>query len=192
MPVLEALRTARLAVAKVIIAENAGGPATDEIAYEARRRGVEVRYATTARIKLLAGNGRHDQGVVADVTAPRMARLDDFLGRRGAHPTTVLLLDGVTNPANVGMILHATTAREAAWLLREQGLTLYGLAAGAKHSIFGTQLSPRSALVLGGQIQGVTIPTDTQLRIPMRNQVESLNVAVTASIVAFEVARRSG
>jgi 23S rRNA (guanosine2251-2'-O)-methyltransferase len=46
--------------------------------------------------------------------------------------------------------------------------------------------------VLGGETQGPTVLTDAQLRIPMRNPVESLNVAVAASIVAFELSRRRG
>jgi len=58
-------------------------------------------------------SGRHDQGVVADVVAPRMTALDDRLeelGRRPDEPAHVLVLDGVTNPANVGMVLRSATA----------------------------------------------------------------------------------
>ncbi|MGH3793163.1 MAG: TrmH family RNA methyltransferase [Pseudonocardiaceae bacterium] len=53
-------------------------------------------------------------------------------------------------------------------------------------------MAQRAALVLGGETYGSTISTDAQLRIPMRNHVESLNVAVAASIVAFELSRRRG
>jgi 23S rRNA (guanosine2251-2'-O)-methyltransferase len=55
----------------------------------------------------LAGNGKQDQGVLADVVAPRMRRLVDALADR---PARVLVLDGVTTPANVGMILRTATA----------------------------------------------------------------------------------
>ncbi|MGH3717966.1 MAG: TrmH family RNA methyltransferase [Pseudonocardiaceae bacterium] len=229
MPVLEALQKRDLDVAKVIIADNAHGRAVDQIVAEARRRDVEVQYTSPARIKRLAGNGKQDQGVVADITAPRMARLDDYLAQRGDRRTTLFLLDGVTNPSNVGMILRSATAAgidgvilprlgsphvgplvikasagvafeasilnspsaaDAASVLRKRGFTVYGLTATAKRSIFQTDLAPRSALVLGGETNGSTISPDARLRIPMRNQVESLNVAVAASIVAFELSRR--
>ena len=62
------------------------------------------------RVKLLAGNGRHDQGVIADVVATEMSSLRSYLERRGDVPDQLLLLDGITTPANVGMILRSATA----------------------------------------------------------------------------------
>ncbi|RJQ80967.1 RNA methyltransferase [Pseudonocardiaceae bacterium YIM PH 21723] len=107
-PVLEALADDALAVDKVILADNAGGPAAKEILSAARRRGVEVQRASAQRVKVLAGNGRHDQGVLADVVAPRMLPLVNALA--DSPPDTLLLLDGITTPGNVGMILRSATA----------------------------------------------------------------------------------
>ncbi|XGP78941.1 RNA methyltransferase [Actinokineospora auranticolor] len=107
-PVLEALADTRLSVDKVVLADNAHGPAAREILDAARARGVPVQRATPHRVKVLAGNGKQDQGVLADVVAPRMRRLTDALA--GKRPSTVLLLDGITTPANVGMILRTATA----------------------------------------------------------------------------------
>jgi 23S rRNA (guanosine2251-2'-O)-methyltransferase len=59
-------------------------------------------------VKVLAGNGKQDQGVLADVVAPRMRRLSDALA--DGSLSSVLLLDGITTPANVGMILRTATA----------------------------------------------------------------------------------
>src|SRR5439155_12763044 len=107
-PVLEALRDGRLDVDKIVVATDAGRSVSDVVA-EARRRGVRVEHASPTRVKYLAGNGRHDQGIVADVVAPRMRPLPDWLdGVRGR--SAVFVLDGVTNPANVGMILRTATA----------------------------------------------------------------------------------
>ncbi|KAA2260956.1 RNA methyltransferase [Solihabitans fulvus] len=108
-PVLEALDDPDLAVDKVLLADNARGPAAREILEAADRRGVEVRRATAQRVKVLAGNGRHDQGVLADVVAPRMRPLSAALDE-DVPPRGVLLLDGITTPANVGMILRTATA----------------------------------------------------------------------------------
>ena len=108
-PVLEVLADPALTVDKVMLADTARGPAASEIIHAARGRGVDVLRASAHRVKVLAGNGKQDQGVLADVVAPRMGPLDLALSGRRA-PRSVLLLDGITTPANVGMILRAATA----------------------------------------------------------------------------------
>src|SRR3954452_16448595 len=108
-PVLEALDDRALRVDKVILADGLRGGPVREILDAARDRGVPVQRASAHRVKVLAGNGRHDQGVLADVVAPRMAPVDDFLDDL-VGPAAVLVLDRVTNPANVGMILRSATA----------------------------------------------------------------------------------
>lgn len=108
-PVLEALTDPALSVDKVIVAEQARGATLQEILDAAAGRGVPVQRVSAHRVKVLAGNGRHDQGVLADVVAPRMRPLDGALQQlRG--PAAVLVLDAITNPANVGMILRTATA----------------------------------------------------------------------------------
>lgn len=107
-PVIEVLDDYSLTVDKVVLAEGARGHGVGEILGLARDRGVPVQRASAERVKKLAGNGRQDQGVFADVVAPRMRPLVDALD----DPTLrrVLLLDGITTPANVGMILRTATA----------------------------------------------------------------------------------
>ena len=228
-PVLEALNDPSLSVAKVIVADNATGHSLDDILKAADRYGTPVERATANRVKWLAGNGRHDQGVVADVDAPRMTPLKAFLEARGTKPTKIFLLDGVTNPGNVGMILrtatgagidgvilpragtphvgplvikasagvafqapivNVATAAGAVDLLRASGYRIYGLSARSRQSLFTADLSPRSAFVLGGETNGISVSTDDDLRIPLHAGVESLNVAVAAAVVAFEVTNR--
>ena len=107
-PVIEVLDDPSLVVDKVVLAEGVRGHGIGEIIGLARDRGVPLERASAERVKKLAGNGRQDQGVFADVVAPRMRplvdALDDVALRR------VLLLDGITTPANVGMILRTATA----------------------------------------------------------------------------------
>lgn len=107
-PVHEALLDPDLEVDKVVIAESAHGPGIREIQQAARRRGLTVQRASAERVKKLAGNGRQDQGVFADVVAPRMLPLDVALA--GGRLRRVIVLDGITTPANVGMILRTATA----------------------------------------------------------------------------------
>lgn len=108
-PVLAALADDTLTVDKVLIAEAERGPTIRDIERSARARDVVVQRVSAQRIKLLAGNGKHDNGVLADVVAPRMRTLDHALTSNDP-PATVLLLDGVRTPANVGMILRTATA----------------------------------------------------------------------------------
>ncbi len=108
-PVLEALIDPALTIDKVIIAEHARGDTVQEITDAAAHRRVPVQRVSAHRVKVLAGNGRHDQGVLADVVAPRMRALDGALNQLGSH-AAVLVLDAITNPANVGMILRTATA----------------------------------------------------------------------------------
>ncbi|RSM49642.1 RNA methyltransferase [Amycolatopsis balhimycina DSM 5908] len=108
-PVLEALADDGLRVDKVILADTARGPGAAEIQRAAQAAGVPVQRASAHRVKVLAGNGKQDQGVLADVVAPRMRALDAALADR-RPPSRVLLLDGITTPANVGMILRTATA----------------------------------------------------------------------------------
>jgi 23S rRNA (guanosine2251-2'-O)-methyltransferase len=110
MPVLEVLQDRNLQVDKLIVADNAQGENLDRILGLARRRGIPVRSASPQRVKLLAGNGKQDQGILADVVAPQMRTLPEFLDAAGPGRCQVLVLDGVNNPANVGMIIRTATA----------------------------------------------------------------------------------
>lgn len=107
-PVHEVLLDEGLGVDKVVIADGARGGAIREIEQAAHRRGVPVQRASAERVKKLAGNGRQDQGVFADVVAPRMRPLEIALADDGL--ASVLVLDGITTPANVGMIIRSATA----------------------------------------------------------------------------------
>ena len=76
-PVLEALADDRLDVDKVVLADTARGPAAREILDAAPGAGSPSPGQRAQRVKVLAGNGKQDQGVLADVVAPRMRRLVD-------------------------------------------------------------------------------------------------------------------
>jgi 23S rRNA (guanosine2251-2'-O)-methyltransferase len=158
-----------------------------------------------------------------------MTPLEEFVRTRGKRPTNVFLLDGVTNPGNVGMILrtatgagfdgvilpragtphvgplvikasagiafqapivNTSTAKAAVDLLRSAGYHVYGLSARSPESLFKAELAPRAVYVLGGETNGITVSTDSDLQIPLHAGVESLNVAVAAAVVAFEVTNR--
>jgi 23S rRNA (guanosine2251-2'-O)-methyltransferase len=235
-PVMEALDDPSLDVDKVVLAANARDRSADEILRKAAERGVPVRREPPAFVTRLSGSGRHDQGVVADVRAPRMAALEGFLADLppgSGDPVGVLVLDGVTTPANVGMvlrtataagmdgivlprrgtasvgplvikasagvafrapILNCATAELALEALGEAGFTIFGLEAGAGQTVFDAAYPPRCAFVIGGETAGVSPEARPWVHdwvsIPMAAEVESLNAAAAATVVAFELARR--
>jgi 23S rRNA (guanosine2251-2'-O)-methyltransferase len=109
MPVLEALLDEHTAIEKVVVARTAQGEVVDRIVALARHRGVSVERADARQVTHLSRNGRHDQGVVIDIVSPGLVEIDEWLATRGG-PLSLLLLDGLTNPANVGMIIRTWVA----------------------------------------------------------------------------------
>ena len=88
-PVLEALGDPGLPIDKIVLATTASA---QEIVQAAEARGVPVVREPPEFVTRLSGNGRHDQGVVADVRAPAMRsvhaflqELEDLLVRRETH-----------------------------------------------------------------------------------------------------------
>tara|TARA_R100000687_G_scaffold82135_1_gene80610 strand:+ start:2605 stop:3384 length:780 start_codon:yes stop_codon:yes gene_type:complete len=73
--------------------------------------------------------------------------------------------------------------------LREAGSEVYGLSSHASASVFAQGTPGPAVYVLGNETEGLSASLGrlctSQLRIPMHNGVESLNVAVTAAIIAF-------
>lgn len=109
MPVLEALEDPAVDVEKVFIADNVTGRNARHILRAAKARGVEVRRATVSLVNRISRNARQAQGVAADVRAPRMGAIEDMLPGVG-DTATAFLLDGITTPGNVGMIIRSATA----------------------------------------------------------------------------------
>jgi 23S rRNA (guanosine2251-2'-O)-methyltransferase len=99
-PVIEAIRSHPARVHYVGVARDHGGKAGRVLA-EAKKAGVAVRMMAAEQIERMAGRGVHN-GVVADVSQGGYADFDE------AIETTefVLILDGITDPQNLGAILR--------------------------------------------------------------------------------------
>lgn len=77
--------------------------------------------------------------------------------------------------------------------LKREGYWVYGLAARAPRGLFGHELAEKTVFVLGNESNGIR-PTvqaalDESLSIPVAEGVDSLNVAVTTALCAFEAVR---
>ncbi len=72
---------------------------------------------------------------------------------------------------------------------RDHGMEICTLDAGARESLFEFRPAGHCIYVLGNETDGVSADiaamADRELSIPMANGVESLNVAVTAGLIAY-------
>ena len=108
---LEAVRSGR--AIDVLVAETARStPALREVVEAAGAAGVPVRSVDDDRIDSMAGGERH-QGVIARIKLPRP--LDESaLGRHAwSEDAIAVVLDGVTDPHNIGAVARSAEAAGA-------------------------------------------------------------------------------
>lgn len=228
-PVLEALQQLGLEVYKVHLADsNKPGGIVDDILRIAESRAVPVAYHDKQALSRISRNGKQDQGVAADVRLKAMTDLEGFLHRQNNKPFSVIALDRITNPQNLGMIIRSIAASgvdglllpakgcaplsplvikasagaifkapiirceslaNALPVLRDHGSNIVALSSYAQQSLFDYNADSSTVFVLGNETDGVSKEIQalatTALKIPMHNGVESLNVAITAALIAF-------
>ncbi|MEE8308238.1 MAG: 23S rRNA (guanosine(2251)-2'-O)-methyltransferase RlmB [Gammaproteobacteria bacterium] len=113
---------------------------------------------------------------------------------RAARLTAVVAKTASGAAYSVPLIRVTNLARSLRWL-GDNGVRRVGFADGAEHDLYGLDLEPPVALVLGSEAEGLRRLTaescDVLAAIPMHGSVASLNVAVAAGVALFE-ARRQG
>lgn len=228
-PVLEALEDGDIPCYRLHLAEsNQAGGIIAQIMKLAEVRGVEIKFHSRQALSRISRNGKQDQGVAADLACPHHLLLEDFLANPPTDNYSLIALDGVTNPQNLGMIIRSVTASpchglllpaqgiaaisplvikasagtlfksrlihcdnlaEALKALKQQGATCCALSSDGEQTLSGFRPKTPVVYVLGNETEGVSKTVNdcctTRLRIPMHNGVESLNVAVTAALLAF-------
>lgn len=101
-PVLEAIRSRPRQVHWVAVSREHSGK-VDRIVNAANDAGIALRLLSSSQIDKLAGRGVHN-GVVADVVDSAYADFDEVIADE--KTSFVLILDGITDPQNLGAILR--------------------------------------------------------------------------------------
>ena len=128
-------------------------------------------------------------------------RTCDAVGAHGVVRQTrhAAPLTGVTSKASAGAVAHVKIAdvvnvARAVEELTEAGIWTVGLAGDASEAYDKMDFSLPTALVLGSEGTGlrrlVRERCDMLASIPMKGQVDSLNVSVAAGVVLFEALRQ--
>lgn len=147
-PVIARLRAHPDSVREILVHARRDDPRLRELAALAERNGVRVVAVDDRRLDALSDGARH-QGVVARVAARESGvdPLDLLAGKR--QPAFLLLLDGVTDPHNLGACLRTADAMGADGVVvpkdRSAGLT------------------PTAAKVASGAAETVPVVTVTNL-----------------------------
>jgi 23S rRNA (guanosine2251-2'-O)-methyltransferase len=230
-PVLEALQDNSLDIYRLHLADsNKTGGIIDQITQLAESRNIEIQWHDRKALSRISRNSKQDQGVAADIQVAQHQSIEQFLQQAGSGKAfTLIALDSITNPQNLGMIirsvcagyvdgllipskgcaaisplvikasvgtlfktrlLHCDTLAAGLTLLQQHQATVCTLSSHASQSLFEFKPKGSCVYVLGNETEGVSAEvsrlSDQQLAIPMNNNVESLNVAITAALIAFK------
>ena len=207
----------------------------DPLLARARELRIPVQHVNVAAFRRHTRDAVH-QGVAARVRSRAAKSEHDLTALLEKNPESVrfLVLDGITDPHNLGACLrvaeaagvHAVIApaRHQARLtagvlksasgsaervpliqvsnlarsleqLKQVGVWLYAAGADSQTNLWQTTFRLPWAVVVGGEGGGIRARTralcDFSVRIPMRGEVESLNVATASSVLLFEADRQS-
>jgi 23S rRNA (guanosine2251-2'-O)-methyltransferase len=229
--VLARLRADPASVVEIFLDETRNDARCKDLVAAAQRSNVRLMRVPTRRLDGFYGGGRH-QGVVARVEVKRVSdTLDEML--EGIEKPLLLVLDGVTDPHNLGACLRVANAAGAHAViapkdraagitpavsrvasgaaeatpyimvtnlartlaeLKERNIWIVGADERAEKTLYESEIPDAVAWVLGAEGEGMRRLTrercDLLVRIPLRGEVESLNVSVAAGVVLFESARR--
>ena len=226
-PVLEILEDSKLKIFRLHLADsNRDCGIIAQIRQLAAKRNIESCFHSRSELSRISRNSKQDQGVACDIRCPGYQPYQQALSDGPAG--TIIALDGITNPQNLGMIIRSVTASPAQALLlpskgtadisplvikasagtlfkgnilrcdslskalvdfKQQGYEICTMSSHQATPL--TDFAPKAPVVfvLGNETEGVSPEvaalSDHRVAIPMANDVESLNVAITAALIAF-------
>lgn len=228
--VLEALQDPATFIYRLHLAKsNKTADILDDIISLAKKKGAEIIFHERHVLSRISKNASQDQGIAADLQLRGYKHYDEFLAENTEKKYTLLALDGVQNPQNLGMIIRSACAGNIDGILlpqkgnaqidplvikasagtvfrapllrckeltqalidfKDTGATICALSSYASTELKNFTPKASCIYVLGNESEGVSAEVtklcNEQICIPMNNGVESLNVAVTAALIAFK------
>lgn len=145
----------------------------------------------TAPRRLLALDGITNPQNLGMIVRSATAGLIDgiVVPRKGCAALGPLVIKASAGTVFRAPVLTCQTLPAALMACKAAGATICILDGGAQQSLFELPEAEFSVFVLGNETDGpsreATALADRRIAIPMRNDVESLNVAVAASLIAF-------
>jgi 23S rRNA (guanosine2251-2'-O)-methyltransferase len=115
-PVLEALRAKRRRVQRLYVRAGRGGPELAPLLDAARAAAVPIAELSAQELSQRAGEGAHHQGVALEAGPLPGVSLEELCAG-GSPPRTLVALDQVEDPQNLGAILRVAEAAGASGLL---------------------------------------------------------------------------
>ncbi|MCB1678501.1 MAG: RNA methyltransferase [Halioglobus sp.] len=141
--------------------------------------------------RLLALDGiTNPQNLGMIVRSATAGRIDGILwARKGNAALGPLVVKASAGTLYRAPLLVCASLPQALQQCAARGVEICTLAAQARHTLFEHRAAGHCIYVLGNESEGVSEAVsqlaDTALSIPMSNRVESLNVAVTAGLIAY-------
>lgn len=112
-----------------------------------------------------------------------------ILPKKGSAKISPLVIKASAGTLFKTSILYCDDLENSLPAFKEDGADIYALSSHAKESLFDLELGKKTIFVLGNESEGVSKEIERlankTLSIPMKNGVESLNVAVTAALLAY-------
>ena len=161
-PVLEAVRAHPHEIVRILVERGHDGRPShgaERVVHAAQEAGVRVEDAPRGELQRRSSGGAH-QGVGAELSEFRYADLEDVL-RTGAAKPFLVVLDGVTDPQNLGALARSAQALGAHGLVlprdRAAGVTpaAFKAAAGALERFPVARVTNLSRLLDGLKEKGV-------------------------------------
>ena len=192
-------------------------------------RNIQVIYRSKKELDNLSGNSETShQGLVLEIEKKEDISVKEFLNKNNTQNINLIVLDGVTDPRNIGAIIRSAKAfgcdavimskhnapaengnlaRAAAGALEDipvikvtnlkrtietlksNAICCIGLDASGSNNLNRFSLEPKLAIIMGSENCGMRRLTkeacDHIVKIPMQNEMESLNVSVASAIALY-------
>ena len=159
-------------------------------AYQASSTITQAKLEATPRRYLALDRITNPQNLGMIIRSVAASGIDGLiLPRRGGAPLTALVIKASAGTLFKAPLFHCEDLSQELLRLKDDGASLCCLSSHAKQSLLDYKPTCSTIYILGNETDGVSHNIEklcnTRLKIPMHNGVESLNVAVTASLIAF-------